>query len=30
MAHGLNRSGSGQGKVAGFCEYGNEHSDFMK
>jgi hypothetical protein len=25
--HGLDRSGSGQGQVAGTCEYGNEPSD---
>ena len=25
--HGLDRSGSGYGQVAGCCECGNEHSD---
>jgi hypothetical protein len=28
--HGLDRFGSGQGEVAGFCECGNEHSRFIK
>jgi len=29
-AHGLDRSGSGQGKVAGFCKRGNEPSGSVK
>ena len=28
--HGLERSGSGQGQVAGTCKCGNEHSDSIK
>ena len=28
--HGLNRSGSGKGPMAGFCECGNELSVFIK
>jgi hypothetical protein len=28
--HGRNRSDSGQGQLAGCCEYGNERSGFMK
>ena len=28
--HGLNRSSSGQGQVAGFCECGNAPSSFIK
>jgi hypothetical protein len=27
---GLDSSGSDKGKTAGFCEYGNEHSGFIK
>jgi len=27
---GLNRTGSGQGQVAGTCEFGNEPSGFHK
>jgi hypothetical protein len=29
-AHGLNRSGSGQGQVAGSCKCGNEPSGSIK
>ena len=28
--HGLDRAGSGQGQLAGTCEYGNEHSGSIK
>ena len=28
--HGLDRSGSGQGQVAGLSECGEEHSGFIK
>ena len=28
--HGLDWSGSGKEKVAATCEYGNEHSGFIK
>jgi hypothetical protein len=28
--HGLDRSGSAQGQVAGSCECGNESSDYIK
>jgi hypothetical protein len=28
--HGLDRSGLGQGQVAGACECGNEHSGSIK
>ena len=30
MGHGLARSGSGQGQVAGCCECGTELLDFVK
>jgi hypothetical protein len=30
VGHGLDRSDSGQGQVAGSCERGNEHSGFIK
>jgi len=30
VGHGLNRAGSGQGHVAGFCECGNELSVSIK
>ena len=30
MGHELDRSGLGQGQVAGCCERGNEHSGLIK
>jgi hypothetical protein len=30
MGHGLDLSGAGEGQVAGYCEFGNERSGFIK